>query len=77
MRSYSYVKMIVDGKSTSDLEIFKENNMFSVYEYGENVLTGSYLNVIAFIDEWKKKHNELVKYLEATGSTVSYEQTIK
>lgn len=77
MRTYSYIKMIVDGKPTSELEVFKEGNTFSVFEYDENVFTGSYSKVIAFIDGWKKKHNELVKYLESIGSTVGYEQTIK
>lgn len=76
MRTYSYARMIVDGRPTSELEIFREGNTFSAYEYGENVFTGSYSKVMAFIEGWKAKHSELVKFLEATGSAVSYEQTI-
>ncbi len=76
MRTYSYVRMVVDGRPTQELEIFREGNTFSVFEFDANVFTGSHSKVEEFIEGWKRKHNELVKFLEATGSTVNYEQTI-
>jgi len=77
MRSYSYAKMIVDGKATKELEIFREVNTFHVYEHDINVFTGSFFGTIDFIEEWKAKAEPLKNFLEASGHKVTFEQTIK
>lgn len=76
MKSYSYVALVIDGRETNKLDIFKEHNTFSVYEYDENVLTGGYLKVMEFINKWKEKNENIKQLFEASGSTVEFKQTI-
>lgn len=77
MRSYSYVKMMVDGKETSSLDIYREWNTFTIYEYDECVFRGSYGEAIQFIENWKSNKSQIQKFLETSGHSVRYEQTIK
>lgn len=77
MKSYSFVKMFVDGKETATLDIYKEHNVFHVFEYDENVYDGDYTGVMIFIDNWKQKHQPLVDYIKSKGEEVHYEQSIK
>ena len=76
MRTYSYVRMLVDGVETSSLEIYREHNTFFVYEYDENVFRGSYINVIEYIDRWKRMKDGIIEMLESVGKRVKFEQTI-
>lgn len=77
MRSYSYVKMMVDGKETSSLDIYRECNTFTIYEYNECVFRGSYGEAIQFIENWKEKKQPLRTFLEEAGHFITYEQSIR
>ena len=77
MRSYSYVKMVVDGNTTSSLDIYREHNIFSVFEYDMNVFSGSYTGTMQFIENWKEKKQPLRTFLEEAGHFVTYEQSIR
>lgn len=77
MKTYSNVKMVVDGKDTAELEIWREHNIFRIFEYGDNVFAGGYTNAIEYIEDWKQKKRELRDFLEATGHAVTFEQTIR
>ena len=77
MRSHSYVKMVVDGKATSSLDIYREHNTFSVFEYDMNVFKGNYTGTIQFIESWKEKNQSLRVFLEEAGHSVTYEQSIR
>lgn len=77
MRTYSYVKMIVDGNETVKLDIWSRGNIFSVFERGSNVFEGSFSKTVAFIEDWKRGYDEIKGFLESAGHRVSFEQTIK
>ena len=77
MRTYSYVKMVVDGKATSELDVYRQHNTFEIYEHDINVFSGSYSGAIQYIEGWKEKAQELRNLLEAAGHFVTYEQTIR
>ncbi len=77
MRSYSYVRMIVNGKVTEELDIYKEHNVFDIYHYDDNVFSGSYTGAIRYVNEWKNKYTVLKDLLEASGLNVKFEQSIR
>lgn len=76
MKSYSYAQMLVNGKETAKLDIYREHNTFSVFEHDMNVFSGSWGETVSFIDAWKAKWGNLAKCLEETGAEVKFEQTI-
>lgn len=77
MRSYSYVKMLVDGKETATLDIIRIGNTFSVYEYDATVFVGSHCQVVDFINKWIDAKSDMREYLETAGHTVEFIQLIK
>lgn len=77
MRSYSYAKMLVDGKETSTLDIIRISNTFHVYEYDASVFVGSHLQVVEYINKWIAEKSDLRAFLETAGHTVDFIQSIK
>ena len=77
MRTYSYVKMIVDGKETAKLDIYAEHNVFQIFDNSGNVFSGSHHGAMEYIESWKMRLNDIRTYLETAGKFVSFEQTIK
>ena len=77
MKTYSYVRMLVDGNETKKLDVFHEGNAFHVYEHDENVFTGSWIGTIEYINAWKANAEPLVEHLKSIGCTVEFDQTIK
>ena len=73
MRTYRAVKMLVDGKETSTLDIYREHNTFHIFEYDENVFCGGYLGVVDYIETWKEKKQPLKDFLEASGHAVEFQ----
>lgn len=73
MRTYSETVMIIDGRPTASLDIYSEHNVFRIYEYDENVFSGSYTGAKNFIESWKAKKEDIKAFLEAQGSTVTFE----
>lgn len=63
MKTYYEVKMVVDGIETAKLEIWREHNLFYIYEYDENVLTGSWGMMDRYVKEWVAKYEPLAAYL--------------
>lgn len=41
-----------------------------------NVFMGSYVNVIEYIDMWKRRKDCIIEMLELMGKQVKFEQTI-
>ena len=77
MRTYSYVKMLVDGKETATLDIIRIGNTFSVYEYDVVVFVGSHGQVVDYINKWIDAKEDIRNYLETAGHTVDFIQLIK
>jgi len=75
MRTYSSIALVVDGKETSKLEMWKEHNIYSAYEYDENVFVGGYSKMMEFIEGWKKKNQGIKMMLEAAGHSAEFAQT--
>lgn len=80
MWSYCYVKVMTDNDERGLLDIWRECNTFHVYEYGNNVFTGSYCKTIEFINNWKDRKNTLIEGLRNLGMNIGparFEQTIR
>lgn len=77
MQTYSYAKLVVNGKDTDTLDIFRDGNRFAIYDYEQCIYDGfSAREVITIIDAWKKRHSSLVEYLQNNGWEVHFEQTL-
>lgn len=74
MRTYSFVKLMVDGKQTTALEIYGQHNVFHIYHLDENVFTGSWIRAKDFVDAWKRNLEDLVNFLKANGHEVKFEE---
>ena len=76
MRRYRFVNLIVNGNKTASLDIYAENNMFTVFQYDECVFQGSYSETVNYINQWKAAKQELVNYINSTGQECHYDQNI-
>lgn len=77
MRTHSYCRMIVDGRATAELEVFRENNAFHVFEHDENVFSGGYTGALEFIKAWMAKWQDMMELLKESGHAATWEQTIR
>ena len=79
MRTYSYAKAVINGKRGGQLDVWGEHNVFHVFEYGDNVFTGSHGEVVRYIERWKELYREIQKAFEEAGvtTTLDFEQTIR
>lgn len=76
MRTASEVKMMVNGNVTSSLDIIREHNTFTIYEYDETVFRGGYSKTKEYIEAWKERHAALAELLREAGNKVEFSQNI-
>ena len=76
MKSYSFARMIVDGKETAILDIYREWNTFTIYNNDVCVYRGSWIGTAKYIEDWKLKWRGVYEFLEQNGHFVSFEQNI-
>ena len=54
MRTYSYVKELINGKEAETIDIYREHNVFLAYLNDENIYSGSRSGLMEVIEGWKK-----------------------
>lgn len=77
MRQYFFVGYLVDGKPMLHLDVYLDQNIFSVYENDLCVFRGTHSNVVNFINEWHNKYKPLMNMFVLKGLNVEYNQCIK
>lgn len=73
MRTYSAIKMIVNGNATAHLDIWHEHNTFHVFEDGSNVFEGGWSATKEFTDSWIQKYEPLADTFRKAGMQVDFE----